>query len=196
MYEIIKLPYYGTLNRMPRILALEYYEWFIKSIDIRITMLSQTVRSTSEIYRDWVADKTIDSLQLLGVWFKENSERRFVTDEEVTQYNQRLTPRQKSMIGSFDSVLNEKTLSLVYDIGMYCGEVLRSEIAATNWQLYLPKQKNHIDYQHPVITGFKEERVCNPVMVVLNVASEYSWDNVDENYLYNRFVVWKDFQKI
>jgi hypothetical protein len=196
MYEIIKLPYYGIISRMPRILALEYYEWFIKSIDIRISMLSQSVRSTSEIYRDWTADKTIDSLQLLGVWFKANAKRRNVTDIELANFNQNLTPKQKTMVGAFDTVLTEKTLSLVYDVGMYCGEVLRNEIISANWQLYLPKQKNHIDYQHPVITGFKEERVCNPLMIVLNVASQYSWDNVDENYLYNRFVVWKDFQKI
>ena len=99
-------------------------------------MLEREVRFGNEVdYQNWTADKTPDSLLVLGKWFSQNvatmerpEEEKKAKAEELARLSDKLRP----MYEVPDWVLTERTFSLITDIGMYLGETFQANYSVIN----------------------------------------------------------------
>ena len=132
-------------------------------------MLEREVRFGNEVdYQNWTADKTPDSLLVLGKWFSQNvatmerpEEEKKAKAEELARLSDKLRP----MYEVPDWVLTERTFSLITDIGMYLGETFQANYSVIKWDLFI-KTKLWADHQWPVLRGFGRTDICNPLGLV------------------------------
>ncbi|KAB2903002.1 MAG: hypothetical protein F9K27_14600 [Anaerolineae bacterium] len=156
---------YDLFSAMTPGQAKKYLAWFIEQIPLQIHDLEAEVRASKDEYRSWSADKSAESLNILGIWFQSQSHLRQMTAQEVDRFYARMTPRQRSMVaGTDNTILDEKTVLASIKTGMYLGEVLRENLKGTYWTL-VTKPKSDIHYHQPVLGGFKQGHSCNPVMM-------------------------------
>ena len=116
------------LHELPRPEARAAYDWFMKSIPVRVEELKSLVA------RDGVhLNGTPSCLIALDEWL-------FAQLQE--SYLQGMTEPSPFFY------------SLSNDIGMYLGESLIADSSNLRWEFYL-KGKKALSYQRPVIMGFK-----------------------------------------
>src|SRR5438552_3101186 len=154
-YTIIEPPSYGCSFRdMSKMEALDYYSWYINQISVRITMLQQTVRSSGNFdYQNWNADKSPNSLKVLGFWFTENIKVIPVNKDYESNFKKEIAniPRQYQSIFKMPNYLfSRETQSLIIDIGMYLGEVFCAAHQQISWVL-LTKNRKDAYYHEPVL---------------------------------------------
>ncbi|MFB0537485.1 MAG: hypothetical protein ACETWR_21170 [Anaerolineae bacterium] len=165
-YEIIQPPFTLDFRTMSRQEAIDYFNWFMEQIPVRIKVLEQAVQSTPG-YKDWKADYTPESLERLGRWFYEHVETRKRTKEEREEiYSQ--APAWFRSVEIQDWNLTDRTFSLAMDIGMYLSRVFEKNVPELKWEM-VKKPKNDADFQQPVLFG-SGKLAFNPVWIVVTYA--------------------------
>ncbi len=137
-YPIIKLPIkYSYLN--PAILSensketwAAYKKWFLNIKDERIIELALEIQRTSD-YSGWSADHTIESIASLSAWFPKVIGSRRPTSAEKAWILQNV-PHGPGRNMSLKYQLNEKTLSLCFDVGIYIGETVIKHNPTLKWK--------------------------------------------------------------
>lgn len=162
-YEILKPPFSLAFTTMQRKELEAYQKWFFEIMPERISQLERVVRSAS-VYREWSADFSPDSLEVLGEWFSSQVEVRPRTDEELTQIR---TGSPLLSLGS-DYELTNRTFSMAVDSGMYFGQVFIENSSKISWGQCLTSKKD-ADYGQPVLFGFHQVQL-NPVRILVTLA--------------------------
>jgi hypothetical protein len=162
-YSIVQPPFTLRFREMSMAELRGYSEWFMNTLPERVTVLKAEVRR-SPSHAVWVVDYSPESLEGLGDWFAGQVETRAKTQVEIDEVEAKLTfPIEVS-----GEPLTNRTLSLAMDIGMYFGQVIVNNLAATKWDQPL-RNKKFADYGQPVIMGFGTVPL-NPVRIVVMLA--------------------------
>jgi hypothetical protein len=172
-YSLIEPPSSRTARERTRKEAKAYFDWFVAQIPERISLLEKLVRSSAAPqYQTWAATRLPDSLDVLGRWLAEHIEIVPLSAEQRQTFMEQLQAIPEQYREIFDApsfVFSDATNSLIVDIGMYLGEVLRSRLPHLDWQLST-KHKKDVHYQEPVLAGFRKGITSNPVALVSSFA--------------------------
>ncbi len=172
---------WANFAKLTHVEARSYFGWFQSQIPIRIETLQAAVSSSDNLaFRNWRATKTPDSLDILGTWFAETAKIRQKTDAEKQRDAEFIASlpdndpkdRRKSWYKPTDWMLTDITISLIYDVGMYLGEVFTHSDVRLSWILSVKTRKSDFQYQKPVVTGFGKID-CDPIGLVHVIALKY-----------------------
>lgn len=189
-YEMLVLPIKKPFRSLNNDEAHVYFNWFMQRIPPRRTVLENAVRTSGNLdHHLWEANLTINSLDFLGRWFSENAELYTYSDNEKAEIFGDLDARKKAVVMT-DTTLTESTFSIATDVGMYLGEVLRTNLVGIKWKL-LTRPRKHIDFHQPILEGFQPGYTCNPVAISIALASKYAWGSAEPADLINKFYSWK-----
>jgi hypothetical protein len=142
-YEILRPPLRGSFRDLSRKELRDYYEWYLRQIATRISVLNDIV-NTGELPH-WAADHTPCSLLALGDWLQSNLALR---PQEGEQETVRLF---QGLAGANEQT--DTSLSLCVDTGMYLSSVLTKNCSSLKWHQPL-SSKMDVDYGQPVLRGF------------------------------------------
>ncbi|MCU0497869.1 MAG: hypothetical protein MUF87_11000 [Anaerolineae bacterium] len=188
-YQIIKPPSYKPFSNMTKLEADRYFSWYLSVINTRIEILEKLLQNDSdEVCRGWVANKSANSLSVLGKWLQQQVGFRKRTDEDIASFGAKLKP-SLSNIWVSEVTLDERTFSLSIDIGMYFGETLRNNLKNIKWDVFLKNKKN-VYYNHVVLTGFSLGYICNPTQIVVMFAYNLGWGKANTDELEIKFHNW------
>lgn len=161
-YPVIQPPFTLVFREMSKKELKDYNEWFHKVMPERIQILTAAISSTSG-YKNWVPDRTPESLEPLGEWFLAQVETRPRTNEEIDT----IKNRSKFPINIPGEDLTNKTFSLAMDIGMYVSQVFLKN-HALEWSQPFGNKK-FVDYGQPVLLNFGPAPF-NPVRMMVTLA--------------------------
>ncbi len=161
-----------------------YKTWFLESIPGRVEELRSEVVRTAE-FKSWLADCSVESLELLGEWFADQVEMRDTTAEEDQQIEQQLVFTIKLP----DKELTNRSFSLAMDIGIYLAEVVRNNVAGAKWT-QAAGNKKFADYGQMVIDGLAGPTPLNPVRIVVNLAYGIGRGHQDGARLFGLYKYW------
>jgi hypothetical protein len=173
-YTPSEIPFSPPLHYLPRQEARAFFKWYVSQIPERMAALEHAVRSdAAPEYRTWQADRSPDSLEVLGRWFAEHIRMVPVPEadkparlEALRQEarRQNLPEKHWGILEVSPYEFDRQSCSLIIDVGMYLGEVLRQNCPNATWHL-LVGGKNNVYYQKPVIKG-PGRLVCEPKNLV------------------------------
>ena len=152
-----------------------YRDWFHSVMAERTEQLSRLVAGT-HAFSAWKPDLTPESLSDLGEWFRGEAESRSRTAAVDIPVEE----------------LTDRTLSLVYDIGMYFGRVVVASVPGTHWDQPI-RNKRFADYGHPVIMGFGRVPM-NPVRIAKTLAYAFAAHEESGDGLRKVFDVWNEMR--
>jgi hypothetical protein len=192
-YSLLVPPTSRPRREMTRKEAREYFKWFVDEIPNRIRILERVVKmSMMTEGQNWLADKSRPSLQVLGDWFAEQVKREPMSEADRAEWSRELEKVEEKYRPIFqfpEWKLTTKTFSLVYDVGMYLGEVLRHAESLLQWQLYT-KHKRSVDYQEPVLAGTRIDNYVNPIALVHTIALGLAEGKETRSALVDVFDIW------
>jgi hypothetical protein len=161
-----------------------YYDWFISKRQARIASLQIYINSHLET--SWTPDGSRGSILLLqsfaAVLFAGGGSAK---SRSIEMHGQNVSVS--------DWQLNDLSLSLSFDIGVYFGEALISNHPCLKWQHWL-QSKRDADYGHAVVAGFDAEFV-NPIRISKNCAFAILRGMNDRQVLVDAFDYWSSRAK-
>lgn len=138
--------------------AEQYFHWFVKCVPIRAEyVMGKALEHAGLQIDDSMDPETI--LQFVWAWFLS------VATTEKVPTKERI--RNKLRFGQFgDSFcpkvrLSASTEFIIRDIGMLMGYLYTKNHSCLKWEL-LTKPKNHIFFNHPVLSGFVDADYSPP----------------------------------
>lgn len=151
MYSIVKIPEFANKDffSFTKVEAKEYLLWFLNIKEKRIRILEEQVK---EIYPDWVADYSKDSLEKLYLWFKQKVAYRSISETEKKTIGDQIskTPLFVDIIPIPTETFSVATVSMCFDFGVYFGETIISNATNVKW-MHKISSNNFIDYAQPLI---------------------------------------------
>jgi hypothetical protein len=183
-YEIIQPPFTLQFTDMLKSELNAYFDWFQNQISKRVAILESAVRGSVQ-YKDWSADFSVESLNLLGEWYAAHVETRARSSDEKEKIEQALT----IPISVPDQELTNKTFSQAMDVGMYLAGVFKKEFPGLRWNMSL-KNKKYVDYGQPVLIGFKGDVPFNPVRMMVVLAYGIAKKTRSSRSLRELFDIW------
>lgn len=186
-YKIITFPFSGNVNGLSKDGAIQFFNWYLQQIPIRITQLSEFIIKTPG-YDKWIPDNSSDSLIPLGQWFSQKISTRDRTPFEIHEINSKLGKFQ-GLIPIARLVLSQESYSLAFDLGMYLSQVLIKNVPGLHWEL-VTKPKNDAFYNHPVLklTG---KMMCDPVHLSIIYAGGLNDGTYKPIGLKELYEIWK-----
>jgi hypothetical protein len=151
--------------------------------------LEDAVRSTAT-FSNWRADYSPASLGALGEWFAANVTTRPRSAAELEQIY-RGGPAWFRGLDVPSEELSECTFSLGFDIGMYFGEVLRTNVPNVKWRAHAGV-KHDVDEGQPVLEGFGHA-FFNPVRIVVTLAYGLADGSKSGSRLLELYEIWRGF---
>lgn len=131
---------------------VDYREWFLDILPVRIPILEEAVRTTPGFER-WCANENPESLDTLGEWLATQVETVARTSEELMQMREKMQSQFRNILPIEDWELSNRTYSMAMDCGMYLGQVmLRAHPARLRWDQDL-RDKRDADYGQVLIVG-------------------------------------------
>jgi hypothetical protein len=162
-YEIIRPPFTLEYQTMSKKELATYMKWFFDVLDSRIVILQEAVRSTPG-FSDWVADRTVNSLNDLGRWLVKTLSTRPRTAREM-EAAQSGGPHETAIQ---DYELTNQTFSLAFDVGMYFSQVLLANNPTLRWEQGKGSRR-FVDFGQPVLVEFTSAPF-NPVRMMVTFA--------------------------
>lgn len=159
-YQAISEDFGFPFNRMKRSEAQAYFQWYVDQIPYRIAELERTIQN---LYPEWRADKTPESLVGVRDWSKTILKKVFLTTEEYEAYQHYLREIMPPILADYleppYADFDPPSKRAIVTIGMYWGEVLRTAQPELQWQLFT-QGKKHVDYHQPNL--MTKVIWCNP----------------------------------
>lgn len=187
-YSIIKPPFLVEHETMTKKELREYFDWFQTMIPERIRELTHAVRGTFR-FQNWEPDLTPESLDELGHWFVGQIEIRSRTEHEV----QEIKNHSASPIKIPREELDDKTLSLAMDVGIYISQVFLKNHPTLRWDQPL-KNNKYAHYGHAVLAGFRAgiyEDHFNPMHMMKVFAYDVAKKGKDAAGLQALYSIWE-----
>ena len=165
-YELFDPPFELAFDEWGGREARTFFNWFVAHIDERLGVLREF--AASEGVRE--LDLSSDSLYDLGAFFSGHVKGRPKTAREKEVLREEWARRPAVLQVHYDpdrEVLNEETISLCFDVGIYLAETLRREHDALRWDLWKHKT---VERNRPVIVGFTTSVPLDPFLITTNIA--------------------------
>jgi hypothetical protein len=166
-----------------------FFKWFMAIIPERIKMLTQAVQATPS-YESWKPDYSPDSLSVLGEWFAANIQTRRRTMEEKDEIYQD-APGWFRQVDIRNEELNNRTLSLAIDVGIYLSQVFLKNNPSISWHLYNGSKKD-INHGQPVLKGFGDKSL-NPTHLMITLAYGLADGSHNSSRLRELYNIWNTF---
>ena len=183
-YKIINnLPIDFCYNDYDRKSLKGFSDWFFNNKSERIAILVEELNSDHQC---WSPDYTRTSLDLLAKWLSRNIEKVPLT---ASQYRKKrlITP---SYIDIQEWRLSDSSLSRIFDVGVYFGEMMIYHHHELKWEQYLKNKKNN-DYGHMIINMGNIS--MNPIWLVYIQALKIVNGIYSETCLSDLYETWCDF---
>ena len=183
-YNIINnLPIDFCYNDYDRKSLKVFSDWFFNNKSERIAILVEELNSDHQC---WSPDYTRASLDLLAKWLSRNIEKVPLT---ASQYRKKrlITP---SYIDIQEWRLSDSSLSRIFDVGVYFGEMMIYHHHELKWEQYLKNKKNN-DYGHMIINMGNIS--MNPIWLVYIQALKIVNGIYSETCLSDLYETWCDF---
>jgi hypothetical protein len=173
-YEPARLPFQLAFEQWTRPQARAYFEWFIGHLEPRIQALRRSIRE-SEVGCE--LDIRPGSLLCAGEFLALHARPRLLTSVEHTDIRTQIASAGVPE-GSVDAIMNlgdwtldDTSLYLCLDVGIYLGEVVRSSAPdRIRWQLHPSRSSRVIGFNRPVLGpfrgDFKSRAYLDPIHVV------------------------------
>lgn len=145
--------------------AGEYFEWFKELIPNRLEQLKYYVSNHAPT--GIILDLTPGSLRDLGCLMDRTVSARTLSPDEVAANEADFPAWLHQCLPDWS--LTAETLSVALDIGIYFGEVLRSQHDVLRWD-FVRKPKRNADLYLPVLIPFSGFSHLNPLRISVNVA--------------------------
>lgn len=188
MYKIIDdLPIDFDFHNKTKDELKLYFEWFFKHKEARLEELFSLIK-LAEGYENWNADYSKGSFYTLGEWLEENVTIEKLTKEEYDK-KRTLTP---AYIEIEDWDLTLKTRSVLFDMGIYFGEVFIKNNQGLKWVQFFTKRKQHIDQGHIIIPLKKDN--LNPIWVMLVIGFKFAKKTANKNILKETYEMWEKYR--
>jgi hypothetical protein len=187
IYEIIDPPFYIDFRSFSKKEHEAYREWFFSIMPERIKILTQAVHSTLG-FELWEPDYSPESLNLLGQWFAQVAETREKTAEEIEAERELM---KGFAVGIATKVINNKTISVCYDIGMYLSQVFLKQYPQLTWDQNTTARKS-LDYGQLVLKGFGG-LIFNPVYMMETLATPLAYKTKAGEQLRELYEIWKKY---
>lgn len=127
--------------------ARAYFNWFTEQIPARKRVLKELLDPAV-----MKLDDGPDSLHDLGAFLVDHAHARPMTPEERNVERMSFPEPLRSTVELDDLMLDNTTISLCIDIGIYFCEVVRTAHPSLRWKLWLRKT---VDQNQPVLVGFR-----------------------------------------
>lgn len=185
---------YSVINNLPidfcyRDYSLESLknnaDWFFENKSTRLEILKTAVSSQ---YQCDFLDYSCDSLILLAKWLNSTFEKVPLTTSQLEEKR----AKTASYIDIEDWRLSDISLSMVFDVGVFLGEMMIYNHQGLEWQQYLKNTKNN-DYGHMIIDLGKI--YMNPIWLVYIQVLKMADGSFSKTCLSNLYKVWCDFLK-
>lgn len=130
-------------SKMSLVDVSKHYVWFMNIKNKRLDIFCKEVFSTHK------AELTENNLQAIYSYIQDNLVVRKRTDEEIEieRRNLPLYLQKVHKVPDYDII--EPTFSIIFDAGIYFGELLMKDTNETSWEI--ERDINMIDYGKPLI---------------------------------------------
>jgi hypothetical protein len=163
--------------------AEAFHSWLMDQLPERILALENATHETEPLIK-WKADYTPDSLRVLSEWFIKHVKMRPRTKEEIDKLE--AGTQLKGILD--ESELALVTKSLVVDIGLYLGEVMRKQFPHTYWKQSLDDKRLN-NYGRPVLAGFGKVPF-DPIGLVTTIAYRIGDGKALGEDIFKVFAIW------
>ncbi len=163
-YEVIITPFPITdFRSLSRQEINTYFKWYCAQTETAISRLARAVRSTSG-FEGWEPDLRRASLIELGRWVEQNIQVRPRSQAEIDAVKASVPYAVE--VREFELV--DSTVSLMFDVGIYFAEVLRTQITGLKWTV-MTRSLRFVDYGQPLLAGHGKVQL-NPMRVMVTFA--------------------------
>lgn len=176
-YPEIKVPKHIEQDNLQMSLedVQNYFDWFMSVKDQRLNIFYQ------QVFKSDQAELSPDKLQAIYYFFKENLAIKERTPEEIEQEKLKLPKELQNIHKVTDYELIEPTHSIMFDAGIYYGELLRNDIEELNWSI--EKDEKMIHYGKPILIKKGMNVDSNPAAVFYVMALRIQEGTINEDFL-------------
>ncbi|KAB2916122.1 MAG: hypothetical protein F9K23_08410 [Bacteroidetes bacterium] len=188
-YSEIKIPSYLVEGNVEMSLDLdEYLNWFLSIKHGRLQLFYGLVFNTEKI------DFSIDKLKAIYYFLKDNISTKPLSEVEIKQKKENLPLHVRNLNTNVDKEFKfvEPTFSLVFDLSIYIGELLLSEVPNLSWDI--ERDFDLVNYGVPKIiknTQTKNEGF-SPYWNLMTLTGQIYRNEADEDILIKYYNKWKD----
>lgn len=146
--------------------ALVYFEWFEKIKGERVRYLKQEVERENPKHS---LNYTRNSFSGLTKWLISKIDFVHPSDYEVRKFNDKMkkTPELANIIKPINITLAQELVSIIFDIGIYYGEMIIKNCENYKWGFTL-KPKSYVHYAQPILIAKKPSNNSNPRFFIEN----------------------------
>lgn len=160
-----------------------YLNWFLSIKQERLNILSEQVK----LLEEWNCNFSRESLNPLFNYFRKVIKYRDMTDEEKGKEAEKITGILKGNIEVPTKVLDEESVSICFDIGIYFGETMIKQIPFLKWG-YSLTPKRYVHYGQPIVIKEGKFIDLNPRALMEVLAMKVL--NNEEASLINLYDTW------
>lgn len=161
-----------------------YFDWFMAIKDDRLKLFSQQVFESGHV------ELSADKLQAIQYFFKDHLAVRKRTPEEVERERSKLPKDLQKIHQVPDYEIIEPTYSIMFDAGIYYGELLRKEVPGVDWAI--EKDKKMVHYGKPVLVKKGVNIDGNPAAVFYLMLLRRQEGTLKEDFLIDAYKKSKD----
>ncbi|CAN5452851.1 hypothetical protein BH10BAC2_BH10BAC2_33950 [soil metagenome] len=189
-YEILILPidYNKSFLDFDKEEVQKYYQWFLNIKSDRLTHLCNFLFAKSDDCLQEINLNVIEIFLLHSVSTVPKPKEQF--DAELEKMPMHLKPYAKPD----NYVLDKKTISICYDIGIFLGDLIIKLDPKIKWKLQ--NSDEYADYGQPILAKKNMKFDVNPFRVAKNVASKIYEGKYTEGQIISFFTAWKKGFKI
>lgn len=126
---------------------LKYKDWLVSQIPERVRQIEILVKSDPK-YSDWVADRSPESLAVLGQWMVDSLQIRPRTIEEIEYIKSTLIFDVEIQKWDF----TDFSYSIILDVALYFSTIFTTSFSNIRWGIN--RLKRGMYYGKPVLEGF------------------------------------------
>lgn len=191
-YPRITMPYNKFFHELTKMEAEKTFQWFLNVIPERVETLEINVRRT---FPDWNADKSCDSLQVLGKWMNANIVWLKLSDEERKKILQKndLTGITAELMNEREFKISPESSYIRFDATIYLGETIREKISDLEWQQ--EKYKRARSYNQPILAVKDSSNKCIPMDIfgiVKSTTAAITLMNMDTDKFVQNYQYWTE----
>jgi|GEM_PF-7102422 len=159
-YKIFEIPTFleRPYTEMSKEGAIVFFDWLNQIVEERMAELDSLTQGELNTTLDF----SPKSLLPLGYWLREKLKLRKRTDEEIREMVEGVPGWLKESIASRDEVLDELSLSIVFDMAIYVSQVLMKADERIKWKMHTKASKLDADRNQLILTGTTKWH-CNPI---------------------------------
>ncbi|MCB9252952.1 MAG: hypothetical protein H6605_10825 [Flavobacteriales bacterium] len=189
-YEILTLPvdYKGSFLDLDIEEIKQYYEWFLNIKDERKNIICNFLFENPS---GCLSEKNLKVIELFLV---NSTNANPLSENEIALKKSKIASHLRPYVEFDKYLLDKKTVSICYDIGIYLGDLIISLDSKVKWKL--ETDIKDIDYGQPVLTKNGCKLTINPFIVAKNTASKIYKKTYHEGQIISFFNAWKKGFKV